>query len=107
LMLCATCGRPGEVYNLASGVETSILDLANLINKLTGNPAPLDFRAPRDWDRSGRRFGSTKKAHRELGFKASISLLDGLTATIEWTKQNLSVIEACIHKHDEHMMEMV
>jgi UDP-glucose 4-epimerase len=103
LMLCATCGRSGEVYNLASGVETSILDLANLINKLTGNPAPLDFRPPRDWDRSGRRFGSTKKAHRELSFKASVSLIDGLTATIEWTKQNLSVIEACIRKHDEHM----
>jgi len=103
LMLCATRGRPGEVYNLASGVETSILDLANLINKLTGNPVPLDFRPPRDWDRSGRRFGSTRKAHRELGFKASVSLIDGLTATIEWTKQNLSLIEACIHKHDKHM----
>jgi UDP-glucose 4-epimerase len=105
LMLCATRGRPGEVYNLASGVETSILDLANLINKLTGNPAPLDFRPPRDWDRSGRRFGSTKKAHRELGFKTSVTLIDGVTATIEWTKQNLSVIEACIHKHDKHMVK--
>jgi len=103
LMLCATRGRPGEVYNLASGVETSILDLANLINKLTGNPVPLDFRPPRDWDRSGRRFGSTKKAPREFGFKASVGLIDGLTATIEWTKQNLSLIEASIHKHDEHM----
>jgi UDP-glucose 4-epimerase len=103
LMLCATRGHSGEVYNLASGVETTILDLANLINKLTGNPAPLDFRSPRDWDRSGRRFGSTEKAHRELGFKASVSLIDGLTATIEWTKQNLSVIEASIHKHDKHM----
>jgi UDP-glucose 4-epimerase len=107
LMLCATRGHSGEVYNLASGVETPILDLANLINKLTGNLAPLDFRPPRDWDRSGRRFGSTEKAHRELGFKASVILIDGLTATIEWTKQNLSVIEASIHKHDKHMAELV
>lgn len=105
LMLCATRGLSGEVYNLASGVETSILDLANLINKLTGNPIPPDFRPARDWDRSGRRFGSTEKAHRELGFKASVSLTDGLTATIEWTKQNLPLIDACIHKHDEHMTE--
>ena len=107
LMLCATRGRAGEVYNLASGVETSILNLANSINKLTGNPAPLDFRPPRDWDRSGRRFGSTEKAHRELSFKANVSLIDGLTATIEWTKRNLSLIEACIHKHDKYMTEMV
>ena len=32
---------PGEIYNLASGVETSILELAELINELTGNPTPI------------------------------------------------------------------
>ena len=28
LMRCASAGKPGDVYNLASGVETSILELA-------------------------------------------------------------------------------
>jgi nucleoside-diphosphate-sugar epimerase len=37
LMRCASVGRPGDVYNLASGVETSIIELATLINQLTGN----------------------------------------------------------------------
>ena len=37
--------------NLASGVETSILDLARTINELTGNTTPLDLRPARDWDR--------------------------------------------------------
>ena len=32
LIACAERGEPGEAYNLASGVETSILDLAELIN---------------------------------------------------------------------------
>lgn len=105
LMLCATRGCQGEVYNLASGVETSILDLANLINKLTNNTAPLDFRPARDWDHSGRRFGSTEKAHRELGFKAGVSLVEGITNTVEWTSQNILLIEACIHKHDRHMLK--
>jgi len=74
LMLCAVAGKPGDVYNLASGVETSILELAKLVNELTGNPAPLDFRPPREWDRSGKRFGSTEKAKRMLGFEARIAL---------------------------------
>lgn len=78
-----------------------------MINKLTGNPTPLDFRPARDWDHSGKRYGSTEKARRELGFEAQVSLIDGLTATIEWTKQNLSLIDACIHKHDRHMVELV
>jgi nucleoside-diphosphate-sugar epimerase len=107
LMLCATRGLPGEVYNLASGVETSILDLANLINKLTGNPSPLDFRPARDWDHSGKRYGSTEKTRRELRFEAQVGLIDGLNATIEWTKQNLPVIDSCIRKHDRYMAEAV
>jgi UDP-glucose 4-epimerase len=103
LMLCATTGVPGEVYNLASGVETSILELAALVNRLTNNPTPIQFRSKRDWDRSGRRFGSTVKARKEISFEAQVSLRDGLTRTIEWTRQNLPLIEACIRKHAGHI----
>ena len=63
-------GAPGDVYNLASGDETTILELASSSNELTGNPTPPVVRPPRDWDRSGKRFGSTEKARRELGFAA-------------------------------------
>ncbi len=61
LIACATRGEPGEVYNLASGVETSIRRARELINELTAirrrSPAPA-----RDWDHSGQRYGSTAKA---------------------------------------------
>jgi UDP-glucose 4-epimerase len=103
LMSCATQGKPGEVYNLASGVETTVRQLAQQITGLTENPAPLDIRPRRDWDRSGRRFGSTEKARRELGFEAEMGLNDGLARTVEWTKENLRLIESCIAKHDESM----
>ncbi len=39
LILCAVKGEAGGVYNLASGVETSIGDLANLIKVMRGNEA--------------------------------------------------------------------
>jgi len=103
LMLCATNGKAGEVYNLASGVETSILELATLINELTGNQAPMDLRPKRDWDHSGKRFGSTEKAKKEIGFRTQVDLLEGITRTVEWTKKNLPMIEACIQRHAKHM----
>jgi UDP-glucose 4-epimerase len=99
LILCAVAGKPGDVYNLASGVETSILELAKLVNELTCNPAPLDFRPPREWDRSGKRFGSTEKAKRMLGFETRIALRDGLDQTIAWTRQHVPLIDRCIGKH--------
>ncbi len=103
LLLCATEGQPGEVYNLASGVETSILELATLINTMTGNHAPLEYLPERTWDHSGRRFGSTDKAKRCLGFEACMGLQEGLRRTIEWTREHLSVIESCIRKHAAYM----
>jgi UDP-glucose 4-epimerase len=99
LMACAEKGRPGEVYNLASGVETRIRDLATSINELAGNPTPIEWGPPRDWDRSGRRFGSTDKSRAELGFSAGVSLDDGLRRTVAWTRENLARIDACIAKH--------
>lgn len=103
LLLCATNGKSGDVYNLASGVETSILELATMINRLTGNETPVEFHPRRDWDHSGRRFGSTEKSKRILGFEAKVPLKEGLEETILWTKKNLDLIETCIHKHDEKM----
>jgi nucleoside-diphosphate-sugar epimerase len=99
LLLCAAAGKPGDVYNLASGVETSILELAKLVNELTGSPAPLDFRPPRAWDHSGKRFGSTEKAKRMLGFEAGTMLREGLERTIAWTREHLPLIDRCIKKH--------
>ncbi|WP_296303896.1 NAD-dependent epimerase/dehydratase family protein [uncultured Desulfovibrio sp.] len=103
LIACALRGTPGEAYNLASGVETSIRELAETINRLTGNTTPPDLRKPRDWDRSGKRFGSTEKSEREIGFKARVDLASGLERTIAWTKEHRELIERCMHQHDPFM----
>lgn len=99
LIACATTGAPGDVYNLASGVETTVRDLAELVNRLTGNPIPLELRPPRAWDHSGKRFGSTEKAKRALGFEAEVELTTGLEQTIAWTREQLPLIERCIGRH--------
>jgi len=103
LIACALRGKPGDVYNLASGVETTIRQLAEEIIGITGSQSSLTIRPRRDWDRSGKRFGSTEKARRELGFAADVTLHDGLVRTVEWTRAHKDVIERCIAKHDESM----
>jgi len=99
LIACALRGAAGENYNLASGNETTIYDLAANINTITENKTPLDIKPARDWDRSGFRFGSTEKSKEQLGFQAVVSLEEGLNSTVRWTLDNRSVIEDCMAKH--------
>jgi UDP-glucose 4-epimerase len=107
LLVCACKGMSGEAYNLASGVETSILDLAQTINELTDNPTPIAFAPPRDWDRSGRRFGDPGKARAQLGFAATTPLREGLKQTIAWTHANSTHIRRCMRQHAGFMPELV
>ncbi len=102
LLACAERGEPGAVYNLASGIETTIRDLAELIVRLSASSSELEIAPRRPWDHSILRFGSPEKAQRELGFEARTDLEDGLRETIAWTRENLGLIERCIAKHAEH-----
>jgi nucleoside-diphosphate-sugar epimerase len=106
LMACALKGAAGEVYNLATGRETTILELATIINEHTGNKTPLDLRPARDWDRSGKRFASTEKAAKTLGFTSQVEIRDGLRRTVEWTRANYDLIKRSIAKHDKLMGQM-
>jgi nucleoside-diphosphate-sugar epimerase len=103
LMACAARGEAGGTYNLASGRETSILELAELINELTGNRAGLEVAPKRAWDHSGKRYGSVDKAQRTLGFSAATELREGLEKTIAWTCKNLAMIDACIARHQPRL----
>jgi UDP-glucose 4-epimerase len=106
LIACALQGEPGGVYNLASGVETTIRELAELINELTGNPTPIALAPARDWDHSGQRFGDPDKSRRELGFHAEMPLCEGLERTIAWMRSHREFIDRCIAKHAERMAEL-
>ena len=105
LLRCGALGDANGVYNLAAGVETPILELAETINELTGNAAGIQLEPARDWDHSGKRFGSTEKAEREIGFRTSVALRDGLERTVAWTRANLDRIDASIARHRNRLEE--
>lgn len=103
LIACALNGTPGDVYNIASGNEVTIKEWAEMICEYTGNTGGVELLPKRTWDTSGKRFGSTDKAEKELGFKASMPLNVGLKTTVEWTKANLDMIERTMAKHKDKM----
>ena len=82
----------GEAINLASGQETRVIELANMINSLVGNPEGVTFREKRDWDKSTRRRASIRKAEELLGYRPSRDLKRGIGLTIEWFKENWDTI---------------
>ena len=84
----------GQSFNLASGRETKIIDLANMINKLTGNKAGVRFVSRRKWDTKRRLLASIELAKKLIGYEPKTSLEDGLKRTIQWFKDNWEKIEA-------------
>jgi nucleoside-diphosphate-sugar epimerase len=84
--LC-TPGIEGEVINVSGGQEVSIRDLAITVLTLLGNPVQplfgaLDYRPNEIW----RMYGDTTKVRTLLGWTPTTSLVDGLSATIEWCR---------------------
>lgn len=99
LVRCAVLGRPGEAYNLGTGKETSIAELAGLIVELAQSSSTLGFGRIRGWDKSGRRFAATEKSKRELAFETTVSMEAGIIRTLEWSRTSKDLIRRNIAKH--------
>jgi dTDP-glucose 4,6-dehydratase len=81
-------GREGETYNVGSGLERSIEEIADLVLELTGKPESLKTIVP---DRPGhdrRYLLDSSKIRRDLGWEPEISFEDGLRATADWYAAN-------------------
>lgn len=106
LMAAALRGQAGEIYNLGSGVEISIRELAERINRIVDNSTPIALTPARDWDRSGQRFAETTKARDMLGFKAAVDHETGIARTVTWTRENHEVIWRCMMQHRHFVPEV-
>lgn len=84
----------GEEFNLASGTETSIINLANAINSLTGNSAGVVFGERRKWDTKSRLLASVDKARTLIGYRPRTSMNEGLSRTIAWFRSNWDAISS-------------
>ena len=85
LKMLFTKGLKGEVINVGSDKETKIIDLANLIIKLTGSKSKIKFLPPRP-DDPPRRAADISKAKKLLNWEPKTPLEEGLKKTIDWFK---------------------
>ena len=84
-----------EVFHLASGRETTVLQLAELLRDIAGKPNhPIEFRPARQGEVT-RNFASCTKAREAMGFEPKWRLENGLAATWEWfQRQGEAVLNA-------------
>lgn len=79
----------GQTYNLGTGREISIGDLARLIGQLAGSPVEVVTDGQRirpEGSEVERLLASTAKTTRDLGWSSQVSLEEGLARTIDWVR---------------------
>ena len=87
-------GIDGESINLAAGKETRVIDMAKLVNEITGNEAGIEFLPRRNWDNHSRLLGSIEKAGDLLGYTPKTAFEPGLRDTVKWFDRNWDKILA-------------
>jgi UDP-glucose 4-epimerase len=83
-LLAARSDVTDEVFNVGTGVQTSLNDLCNLLLRLTDSKLRPEYREARAVANVQTRRAAVDKAQRELGFEATISLEQGLRELIRW-----------------------
>ena len=78
----------GEEMNLGSGIETTRIDLANMVVKVSGSKAGIVHIEKRDWDHGERRLASIDKAKKVMDYNPQTKLEDGLEVTNKWFVEN-------------------
>lgn len=86
-VLAAMSDVSDEVFNVATGSETSLNDLANALMQVMGADLEIEYGQERKVNPVPRRLADITKAERLLGFKAQISLVEGLTRLVEWWRE--------------------
>jgi dTDP-glucose 4,6-dehydratase len=85
----------GEIINIGSGTEISILNLAKKILKISKKKIPIKYDESRERPYDvNRLICDNKKAKKLLKWKPKVSMLDGLTRSYEWAKKNKVVFNA-------------
>ncbi len=83
-LLAAQSDVTDEAFNIGTGVQTSLKELCYLVLQLTGSSLHPEYRAARSVGNVQRRRAAVEKAERMLGFRAAVSLEQGLSEMMRW-----------------------
>jgi UDP-glucose 4-epimerase len=83
-VLAAKADATDEVFNVASGTETSLRQLAEMLASVMGSSVSPEFEPARKVNPVQRRLADVEKARRLLGFETTVSLEQGLRRLVDW-----------------------
>jgi UDP-glucose 4-epimerase len=83
-VLAANSDLSDEVFNVASGIETSLLELAQALLQVMDSDLSVVHGPARSVNGVTRRLADTSAARKRLGFEAQVGLLEGLTRLVSW-----------------------
>jgi UDP-glucose 4-epimerase len=83
-VLAATADVTDEVFNVGTGVEVSLTELARALLRVMGSGLEPEYGPERNVNPVPRRLADPTKAERLLGFRSSVQLEEGLRRLVEW-----------------------
>src|SRR5262249_7250649 len=83
-LLAASAEASDEVFNIGTGVETSLNELAQLLLRMMNSPLKAVHAPARTVNPVPRRLASVDAAARRLGFRSEIGFADGLQSLLDW-----------------------
>jgi UDP-glucose 4-epimerase len=86
-ILAAKASVTDEVFNIASGIETSLNDLAAVLGRAMGRLSVPEYGPARKVNPVSRRLADTRKAEQFLGFRPQVTLEDGLRRLVAWWEE--------------------
>ena len=86
-LLAASADVTDEVFNIGSGTETSLTGLAHGLLRAMDSDLPLEFGPPRGVNKVTRRLADVSRAAEHLGWKAEVSLDEGLRRLVTWWRE--------------------
>jgi UDP-glucose 4-epimerase len=90
-LLAANSDVTDEVFNVASGVETSLAELASMLLKVMDSQQSVQFGPERAVNKVPRRLADTSLAHARLGFEVEVGLEEGMQRLVDWWRSGSPV----------------
>jgi UDP-glucose 4-epimerase len=83
----------GECYNVGRGIGTSIREISESLIRLSGSDAQIQYE-PAGQTFVTNRIGTTEAAERDLGFRWTVDLDEGLKSLIDWRRGDIAAVDA-------------
>ena len=95
-LLAAESDATDEIFNIGTGTETSLRELADALLRVMGSDLPVEFSPARAVNGVTRRLADISLADKRLGWKPTVNLDEGLRRLVEWWRAERAVDAAAM-----------